>query len=132
EFKAINADELYKELITFEWEDIIEAGGYFSLTSNVNNETITNSLFANVKVKDAIVDRFRNRTGERPNSGAGVDRAVIHLYWQDELAEIFIDSSGETLSKHGYRKIPGKAPMLEALAAATLLATKWDRKSPFI
>ena len=47
-------------------------------------------------------------------------------------AQIFIDTSGETLSKHGYRKIPGKAPMLESLAAATLLASKWDRKSPFI
>ena len=46
-----------------------------------------------------------------------------------KIAEIFIDTSGETLSKHGYRKIPGKAPMLEALAAATLIATKWDRKS---
>ncbi|MEO6720354.1 MAG: class I SAM-dependent RNA methyltransferase [Ferruginibacter sp.] len=132
EFKAINADQLYNELIHFEWEDIIDTNGYFSITSNVNNETINNSLFANVKVKDAIVDRFRNRTGQRPNSGADSDKAVIHLYWQDDFAEIFIDSSGETLSKHGYRKIPGKAPMLEALAAATLLATKWDRKSPFI
>src|SRR5678816_2087730 len=56
EFRAINADGLYKELINFEWEDIIEAAGYFSITSNVNNETINNSLFANVKVKDAIVD----------------------------------------------------------------------------
>jgi putative N6-adenine-specific DNA methylase len=54
------------------------------------------------------------------------------LYWKESVAEIFIDTSGETLSKHGYRKIPGKAPMLEALAAATILATKWDRKSPFI
>ena len=132
EFRAVNADQLYNELIHFEWEDIIDTAGYFSITSNVNNETINNSLFANVKVKDAIVDRFRNRTGQRPNSGAETDKAVIHLYWQDELAEIFIDSSGETLSKHGYRKIPGKAPMLEALAAATLLASKWDRISPFI
>jgi 23S rRNA G2445 N2-methylase RlmL len=83
-------------------------------------------------VKDAIADRFRNRTGERPDSGPSLDKAVIHLYWQGSLAEIFIDSSGETLSKHGYRKIPGKAPMLESLAAATLLATKWDQRSPFI
>jgi 23S rRNA G2445 N2-methylase RlmL len=57
---------------------------------------------------------------------------VIHLYWKEELAEIFIDTSGQTLSKHGYRKIPGKAPMLEALAAGTLRASKWDRKSPFV
>jgi 23S rRNA G2445 N2-methylase RlmL len=132
EFAAGNADELYRTLIDFEWEDIIAIDGYFSITSNVDNESINNSLFANVKVKDAIADRFRNKTGQRPNSGPELDKAVIHLYWKEDLAEIFIDTSGETLSKHGYRKIPGKAPMLEALAAATLLATKWDRQSPFI
>jgi 23S rRNA G2445 N2-methylase RlmL len=132
EFSAYNADELYKTLLDFEWEDIIPADGYFSISSNVDNDTINNSLYANVKVKDAIVDRFRDRTGLRPNSGPELDKTVIHLYWKESVAEIFIDTSGETLSKHGYRKIPGKAPMLEALAAATILATKWDRKSPFI
>ena len=132
EFTAHNAEDLYKILLNFEWEDIIASDGYFSISSNVDNDTINNSLYANVKVKDAIVDRFRNRTGERPNSGPELNKTVIHLYWKESLAEIFIDTSGETLSKHGYRKIPGKAPMLEALAAATLLATKWDRKSPFI
>jgi putative N6-adenine-specific DNA methylase len=132
EFAARNAEELYNYLLHIEWEDIITVDGYFSITSNVDNATINNSLFANVKVKDAIADRFRNRTGQRPNSGPELDKVVIHLYWKEEVAELFVDTSGETLSKHGYRKIPGKAPMLEALAAATLLATKWDRKSPFI
>ena len=132
EFNATNADDLYKTLIDFPWEDILQLDGYFSISSNVNNATINNSLFANVKVKDAIVDRFRNRTGERPNSGPALDKTVIHLYWQESVAEIFIDTSGETLSKHGYRKIPGKAPMMESLTAATLLATKWDMRSPFI
>ena len=132
EFTAVNADELYKTLLDFEWENIIPAEGYFSITSNVDNETITNNLFANVKVKDAIVDRFRNKTGQRPNSGPELNKTVIHLYWKEAIAELFIDTSGETLSKHGYRKIPGKAPMLESLAAATLLASRWDRKSAFI
>lgn len=132
QFRAANADDLYKGLIGFYWENIISADTYFSITSNVSNETINNSLFANVKVKDAIVDYFRNKTGSRPNTGPELDKAVIHLYWKDDNAEIFVDTSGETLSKHGYRKIPGKAPMLESLAAATLLATKWDKKSPFI
>ena len=132
EFNAATADDLYKVLIDYPWEDIVLADGYFSISSNVNNPTINNSLFANVKVKDAIVDRFRNRTGERPNSGPALDKAVIHLYWQESVAELFIDTSGETLSKHGYRKIPGKAPMLESLAAASLLAGRWDRTSPFI
>jgi len=132
EFNANNATELYNELIKIQWEKIIPSNEYFSITSNVSNETITNNLFANVKVKDAIADRFREKTGQRPDSGSELNALVIHLYWKDSIAEIFIDTSGETLSKHGYRKIPGKAPMLESLAAANLLAVKWDRISTFL
>ncbi len=132
EFNANDANDLYKTLLTIEWEKIIPTNNYFSITSNVSNETITNNLFANVKVKDAIADRFREKTGARPDSGPELNSVVVHLYWKDNLAEIFLDTTGETLSKHGYRKIPGKAPMLESLAAATLLATNWDRKSAFV
>lgn len=132
EFKANNADELYKALLQMEWEKIIPADGYFSISSNVSNPTITNQLFANVKVKDAIADRFREKTGSRPDSGAELTGTVVHLYWKEDLAEIFIDTSGETLSKHGYRKIPGKAPMIESLAAATLIASGWNRRSVVI
>ncbi|MBU3714524.1 MAG: class I SAM-dependent RNA methyltransferase [Ferruginibacter sp.] len=132
EFRANNAGELYDFLVKMEWEKIIPADGYFSITSNVSNETITNNLFANVKVKDAIADRFREKSGSRPDSGADLTGAVIHLYWKENNAEIFLDTSGETLSKHGYRKIPGKAPMLESLAASTLLSSNWNRRSSFI
>src|SRR5690606_20789308 len=111
---------------------IIPLDGYFSVTSNVHNETITTPLFANVKVKDAIVDRIKDKKGIRPNSGPELNRCVIHLHWMEERAEIFIDTSGETLAKHGYRKHPGKAPMLEALAASTIMATAWDGKTPFV
>jgi putative N6-adenine-specific DNA methylase len=131
-FSCKNADELYEAVSQIQWENIIEKNGYFSITSHVDNATINNSLFANVKVKDAIADRFRNKFNERPDSGSDLNKTVINLFWKDDQAEIFIDTSGETLSKHGYRKIPGKAPMLESLAAATLLATKWNRESPFI
>lgn len=132
EFTAFTATDLYNMVVNIEWEKIIAGDGYFSITSNVSNETINNSLFANVKVKDGIVDRFRDKTGSRPDSGPELNKTVIHLYWKESLAEIFIDTSGETLSKHGYRKIPGKAPMLESLAAATLAATNWNRKSAVI
>ncbi len=132
EFPSHHPDDIYREVFQMSWEKILSNDNYFSVTSNVQHPTINNSLFANVKVKDAIVDRFRNKTGGRPNSGSSSEAAVIHLFWRDEVAEIFIDTSGETLAKHGYRKIPGKAPMLEALAAATVFATKWDRCSTFI
>jgi 23S rRNA G2445 N2-methylase RlmL len=132
EFKVNNPDDLYVRIINYPWEDLIQNDGYFSVTSNVSHPTVTTDLFANVKVKDAIVDRFRRQFGKRPDSGPELDQAVIHLYWKDDRGEIFIDTSGPTLAKHGYRKIPGKAPMLEALTSGTLLAGKWDRKSPFV
>jgi 23S rRNA G2445 N2-methylase RlmL len=132
EFRAVNADDVYKIALDVAWENIIPAEGYFSISSNVSNETITNNLFANVKLKDAIADRFREKTGARPDSGSTLNGVVIHLYWKEEAAEIFIDTSGETLSKHGYRKIPGKAPMLESLAAGVIYATNWNRETPFI
>lgn len=131
-FVAPTPTHLYNELVQIAWEEYIDVAGYFSVTSVVNNEHITTPLFANVKVKDAIVDRIKDKKGVRPNSGPEYNKTVINLYWQDEKAEIFLDTSGETLSKHGYRKIPGKAPMLEALAASAIMATKWDRKSPFV
>lgn len=131
-FKADDPKQLYDELVTIEWEKLIDFSGYFSVTSNVNNEHILTPLFANVKVKDAIVDRIKEVKGVRPNSGSEANKTLVHLYWQDSDADIFMDTSGETLAKHSYRKIPGKAPMLEALATSTILATNWDRKSTFI
>ena len=131
-FSCNNPDQLYDSVSQISWETIIQKDGYFSVTSVVDHPAINNSLFANVKVKDAIVDRFRKTMNERPDSGSQIQNTVIHLFWRDRIAEIFIDTSGETLSKHGYRKIPGPAPMLESLAAATLLAINWNREAPFI
>ena len=131
-FTAENPARLYKELVEMEWESLIDFTGYFSVTSNVDNETITTPLFANLKVKDAIVDRIKEKKEIRPNTGPELDKVVIHLYWKDDKADIFLDTSGETLAKHGYRKLPGKAPMLEALAASTIMSTHWDQKSPFV
>jgi 23S rRNA G2445 N2-methylase RlmL len=132
EFPAKNADEVYRTLSEYPWENLITKDGYFSVTCNVDTPTINNTMFVNVKVKDAIVDRIRSKTTKRPDSGSDLSGAVIYLFWKDSRAEVFVDTSGETLSKHGYRKIPGKAPMLEALAASTLLAGKWDQRSPFV
>ncbi|MEO6682708.1 MAG: class I SAM-dependent RNA methyltransferase [Ginsengibacter sp.] len=131
-FQCNSPEELYDIISTIQWENIIDSAGYFSITSTVHHHTVNNNLFVNVKIKDAIVDRFREKLGVRPDSGPLEDKTVIHLFWKDETAEIFIDTSGQTLSKHNYRRIPGKAPMLESLASATILASVWDRTSPFI
>lgn len=132
QFVANDADAIYNNLLEYPWENILSDPGYFSVTSNVNNPTINNSMFANLRVKDAIVDRLRDKRGIRPSTGSALIGAVINLFWKNDRAEIFIDTSGDSLGRHGYRKIPGQAPMLEALAAATIYATRWDRQSPFV
>lgn len=131
-FNANSPEDIYRHVKDFPWHEVLPAEGYFTVTNQVDHPTVNNSMFVNVKVKDAIADAMRHKAGKRPNSGSALDKAVIHLFWRDNRAEIFLDTSGETLSKHGYRKIPGKAPMLEGLAAATIMATKWDRQSPFV
>jgi len=131
-FTANSPEDVYKHLKNYPWDELLPADGYFTVTNQVDHPTVNNSMFVNVKVKDAIVDCMREKTKRRPDSGSAHDKAVIHLFWRENRAEVFLDTSGETLSKHGYRKIPGKAPMLEGLAAATLLATQWDRRSPFV
>lgn len=132
QFRCNSPEELYNKLLTYPWEKIISTEEYFSVTSHVDHPSVNNTMFTNVKVKDAIADKIRRETARRPDSGSAMDGAVINLYWWELDAEVFLDTSGETLSKHGYRKVPGKAPMLEALASATILASKWDRKTPFV
>lgn len=131
-FSARHPDDVYRFLSKMQWENLLADDAYFSVTSNVMTETVNNSMFANLRVKDAIVDRLRDKRGARPSTGSELKGAVVHLFWKDDRAEIFIDTSGETVARHGYRKIPGKAPMLEALASATILASRWDRNSAFI
>ena len=131
-FRAQNADAIYENVANHPWESILPDEGYFSVTSNVSNPTINNNLFANLRVKDGIIDRLRDKTGNRPSTGSELLGAVIHLFWRDEDAELFLDTSGDSLARHGYRKIPGRAPMLEALASATIYATKWNKMSPFV
>ena len=131
-FSANSPDEVYRHVKDFPWEEILEPDSYFTVTSQADHPTVNNSMFLNVRVKDAIADAMREKLKRRPDSGAAHDKAVIHLFWRENRAELFFDTSGETLSKHGYRKIPGKAPMLEALAASTIMATKWDMRAAFV
>lgn len=131
-FQADNPEHIYRHVRRMPWEEIIPADGYFSVNNSANHPTLNNTMFLNVRVKDAIADRFREVAGKRPDAGTRTDRVVVHVHWRDDQAEIFLDTSGDVLSRHGYRRIPGKAPMQESLASAVLLATGWDGKSPFV
>ena len=131
-FYLRHADDIYRRIKAIPWEDYLTDTTYFSVSSQVDNDSVDNPLFVNVRVKDAIVDRFREKSGTRPNSGSDYEGAVLQLFWKDTQASIYINTSGETIAKHGYRKIPGQAPMLEALAAATVMATGWTGQGVFL
>jgi putative N6-adenine-specific DNA methylase len=132
QFEAANPDVLYDHLVAIPWEEYVIPEGYISISSFVENNYIKDTRFANLKVKDAVVDRMQQKTKKRPDSGPDTDKMVLYLYWKNEDAIIFIDTSGDTIAKHGYRNRSVKAPMQEALAAAVIMATSWDHNSSFI
>jgi putative N6-adenine-specific DNA methylase len=132
ECSAADADALYRAVNAIPWEDHIPADGYLCVTSSVDTSGIRDTRFASLKCKDAIVDRIRRQKGKRPDSGPERDRSVVHLYWKADRCVLYLDTSGEPLSRRGYRKIPLAAPMQETLAAAVVLATGWDGRDTFI
>ena len=81
-FRATSPDQLYQQLYQIRWEDYLYENGYLCITSYVNNEKILNTQFANVRVKDAVVDRLVDKTGSRPDSGPLRDQMVLFLHWQ--------------------------------------------------
>ncbi len=125
-FKAKNPDELYKKVKEIKWHLLIKKNGYFTVQSYVKNDFIRDTRFANLKLKDGIADFYQETMGIRPDSGPDIDKTVIYLYWVNDDVSIYFDTSGESISKHGYRKNPWKAPMMESLAAATILQSNWD------
>ncbi len=131
-FTSRDADDLYRQVVSIDWETYVSQDGYICVTSSVDNPTIADSRFAAVRCKDAIVDRIRNKTGIRPDSGPKRNQSVVHLYWKGKDAALYLDTSGEPLSRRGYRKIPLGAPMQETLAAAVVVATGWDGGGTFI
>ena len=127
-----NIKDLYAAARPIDWENLIEADGYFSVSSIVHNYTMRDTRIPSLYTKDAIADRMREKCQRRPDSGGENKGAAVFVYWERDEAIIYLDTSGEPLSKRGYRKIPGSAPMQETLAAACIMALKWDGKTPFV
>ena len=131
--KCRHVRELYDKVGSLDWENLIDADGYVTVFSAVHNNTVRDTRLPSLVVKDAIVDKIRMKTGRRPDSGGDYDLgASVFVHWVNETAIVYLDTSGAPLSKRGYRKIPGSAPMQETLAAACIDAMEWDGTSPFI
>lgn len=129
---AKNPDQLYQQVLEIPWQEWLEVDGYFRVDSAVRHPSIRDSRFANLKVKDAIVDRMKAEYGRRPDSGNEHKGASVFLFWNEKEGGIFLDTTGEPLNKRGYRIHKVAAPMQETLAAAILVETGWNKKAPLI
>ena len=124
--------DLYEAVRSIDWENLLDADGYFSVSSIAHNRTIRDTRIPSLYTKDAIADRMRERCQQRPDSGGDNIGAAVFVYWERDEVIIYLDTSGEPLSKRGYRRIPGSAPMQETLAAACLLGMGWKGDRPFL
>lgn len=131
-YKIYSADDLYQRAKNFKWEDLFGCDQTFAVQSAVFSDLFNNSMFASLKLKDAIVDRFRYKVGNRPSIDSKNPDILINLHISNELCTISLDSSGESLHKRGYRVGQNEAPMSEVLAAGLIRLSDWDRKSNLI
>jgi putative N6-adenine-specific DNA methylase len=132
EFPCLRPEDLYREVKDFPWEEVISSQELLSVVGRVDTKAIDNSMFANLKVKDAIVDRIFETTGSRPDSGKEKTGVVIQFFWKDNFCRVFLNTSGVKISDRGYRRIPHKAPLRESLAAAIMMATGYDGTVPLV
>ena len=126
EFRCGSSEALYKQVGHVDWENIIDPKEHLCVLSRVDTYSINNSMFPNLKVKDAVVDRVQRKTSARPNSGPERHGVVVNLFWKKDKAWLYLNTSGVKLSDRNYRKMPHKAPLRETLAAGLLLAAGFD------
>jgi putative N6-adenine-specific DNA methylase len=131
-YKIYSVDDLYQRAKNFKWEGLFGCDQTFAIQSTVFSDLFDNSMYASLKLKDAIVDRFRYKFDKRPNVDPKNPDVLINLHISAEFCTISLDSSGESLHKRGYRVGQNEAPMSEVLAAGLLRLSDWDRKSGLI
>lgn len=130
-FVAANEEAYYARIRSFAWEKLIKPEQTLAIRVALNSQTFRHSHFMAMKAKDAIVDRIRDKVGERPNVDTDNPDVPIHIYIHRELVTISLDSSGDSLHKRGYRQITGQAPLNEVLAAGIVELSEWDITTPF-
>ncbi len=131
-FKARSAEDVYNEVKMIDWSQYITKGKTFVVDSVVYSDEFRNSKFVSYKVKDAIVDQFRETTGDRPNISVSNPDIRLHIHIAEDKATLCLDSSGESLHRRGYRQETVEAPLNEVLAAGMILMTGWKGDTDFI
>jgi putative N6-adenine-specific DNA methylase len=131
-FKALSADDVYEGVKDIDWTEYLALDKTFAVDSVVFSEEFRHSKFVAYKVKDAIVDQFREKTGNRPNISVSNPDMRLHIHIAEDDATLCLDSSGESLHRRGYRQESVDAPLNEVLAAGMILMTGWQGDTDFI
>lgn len=132
EFDAPDEKTLYDEVRKIPWENFMDNDSTFSIDGNTSYSNITHSKYLALKSKDALVDKFRDETGTRPNVSLDNPDVRINVRIFKNMCTVSLDSSGESLHKRGYRTETGPAPLNEVLAAGMIMITGWTGESNFI
>ncbi|MDY6951209.1 MAG: THUMP domain-containing protein, partial [Thermodesulfobacteriota bacterium] len=125
-----DADTLYEKAKQIEWEDFFAKGHTFAVTGNVSDSAISNSNYAALRLKDAVADYFREKTGQRPDVSVRNPDILLNLHIRNDKAVISLDTSGGALHRRGYREETVWAPMQETVAAAIIRFSQWDGAVP--
>ncbi len=131
-FTAKSADDVYEAVKKIDWTQYLDLNKTFSVDSVVFSEEFRHSKFVSYKVKDAIVDQFRENTGKRPNISVANPDIRLNMHIAEDKCTLSLDSSGESLHRRGYRQESVEAPLNEVLAAGMILMTGWQGDTDFI
>ena len=131
-FYVRNEDDLYRKVKSFSWEKLLDKSGSFAIDSTVHSKEFKHSKYVSLKTKDAIVDRFREQTGVRPNVDLRFPDLKINIHIDRNNCTISLDSSGESLHKRSYRSATNIAPINEVLAAGLVILSGWKGNSNFL
>jgi putative N6-adenine-specific DNA methylase len=129
-FNCHDTDMLYKKAKQIQWEDFFAEGSTFAVSGNVSDSTISHSKYASLRLKDAVADYFREKTGKRPDVSIRNPDILLNLHIRHDKAEISLDTSGGALHRRGYREETVLAPMQETVAAAIIRFTEWNGSVP--
>ena len=131
-FRVNNEKDLYTNVYKMDWSNYMKSSGTLAVDATVHSTIFTHSQYTALKVKDAIVDKFRDETGERPNVDLRFPDLKINVHIDRSLCTISLDTSGESLHKRGYKTATNIAPINEVLAAGLIMLSGWDGLCDFM
>lgn len=131
-FRVKNEEDLYRQIYAMDWSDYVKPSGTIAIDATIHSTLFSHSLFIAQKTKDAIVDKFRDTTGQRPNVDLKFPDLKVNVHIDRNQCTISLDTSGDSLHKRGYKTATNIAPLNEVLAAGLIMLSGWDGQSDFM